>query len=253
MKKTVTVYWANWSIHEQGQHLNSMLLGQPEPVLKTLPKPKQLPKGWAPMSYNACKAAQDLFKNTVVFRYPFTETITIEGPDIDVNYGYLESQKLIGNDPNRWAKRIPSMEGAHTLDSVFGWVFFSEESVKVQQFPPYMHNTKVTKTAYITAGSFDISKWFRPVNLTFQLWPGETSINLIEGEPVVYINFVTDKKVVFKQFHLTEEIKALSSEGLKFRDLKGPLVPLKTLYAAFVNSKRPQRVLKLIKENLLEE
>jgi hypothetical protein len=229
-----------------------MLLGQPEPVLKTLPKPEPLPKSWVPISYHACKAAQDLFKNTVVFRYPFTETITIEGRG-ESGKGYLESQKLIGNDPNRWAKRIPSMVDAHTIDSVFGWVFFSEESVKVQQFPPYMHKTEVTKTAYITAGSFDISKWFRPVNLTFQLWPGENSINLVEGEPVVYINFVTDKKVVFKQFHLTEEIKALSSEGLKFRDLKGPLVPLKTLYSAFVKGKRPQRLLKLIKENLLEE
>ena len=251
MKKTVTVYWSPWSIYDQGQHLNAMLLGQPEHVLKTLPQPERLDKGRG-TTYHSCKAAQDLFRNTFLFRYPFTETITIEGRG-DVREGQPGEQKFIGNDPNRWTKRPPSMVGAHTIDSVFGWVFFSEESMKVQEFPPYMHKTEVTKTAYITSGSFDISKWFRPVNLTFQLWPGENSISLVEGEPVVYLNFVTDKKVVFKQFDITEDIKRLSLEALRFRDLKGPLVPLNTLYNAFVKGNRPQRLLKLIKENLVGE
>jgi hypothetical protein len=207
-----------------------MLLGQPEYVLKTLPPPEKLAKGRG-SSIHACKGSQDLFKNTFLFRYPFTETITIEGRG-NVPDGQPGAQKFVGNDPNRWTKRTPSLEGAHTIDSVFGWVFFTEESVKVQQFPPFMHKTEVTKTAYLTAGSFDISKWFRPINLTFQLWQGENSISLVEGEPVVYINFVTDKKVVFKQFDITEEIRFLSLEALRFRDVKGPLVPLRVLYAA---------------------
>ena len=68
---------------------------------------------------------------------------------------------------------------------------------------------------------------------------------------MMYVQFLTDKKVILKRFEYTSELKSIADQLVNFKHVK-PLQPLKNLYKLFVESKRNKLVSKLIKDNLLE-
>jgi hypothetical protein len=66
----------------------------------------------------------------------------------------------------------------------------------MRQVPPYMHKVKASETAWISAGSYDISKWFRPIFPSYILWEGETEVSIVKDEPDTYLQFETNKKII---------------------------------------------------------
>jgi hypothetical protein len=232
MKDKVTVYWAYMSLPERISR-TSMLFEPPRPLLSTL-----LPDGQH--SSRQCYATQKFFKNTFTVNHPLDLDVLVYGeyPNIIIenNNGILNQRESVYKDKL-------------SLTYDYGWVFFSEESIDISQSPPYMHNTETGKYASMPAGSFDISKWFRPVMPTYTLWEGNT-FKAKAGEPMFYVDFRTDKKVKLQQFELTSDIFNLSQACENFKFVK-PFTPLEELYKRFTNGKRDKRLLKLIKENIL--
>jgi hypothetical protein len=233
MKDKATVYWAYMSLPERISR-TSMLFESPRPLLSTLPPDGQ-------ESYRKCYAAQNFFKNTFIVNHPL---------DFDVNvYGEFPNT-VFENNNGILQQRQSVYKDALSFTYDYGWVFFSEESIDIAQFPPYMHNTETNKCASMPAGSFDISKWFRPVVPTYTLWEGNNNFKANAGEPMFYVDFRTDKKVKLQQFELTSDIFNLSQACENFKLMK-PFTPLEELYKRFTHGKRDKRLLKLIKENLL--
>ena len=236
---TITVYWSTCATKENA-HKIAMLQSGPVSIWKTLPaKIGENIQG----NYRACKASLELFKNTYVLKNPQSSTLVMSGD-------YLNPE-LKSDTPNSWIARQSSFENTYAADYDFSWIFFAEESLKTKFTNAYMHKTEASKGGYLTSGSYDIGKWFRPLHLTYHLWENNNTLNIKENEPTYYIEFDTDKKVILKQFEIVEEIFQIAHQAVGFTKWV-PNKSLKERYEVFIKSKRNKRLLKLIKENLLD-
>ena len=100
-------------------------------------------------------------------------------------------------------------------------------------------------------GTYDISKWFRPVEFAFQLWPGVNEFKSVENEPLMYMKFNTEEKIKLHQFKLTDEINGYAKGCMamkKFSKIKA----LNSLYDVFLGNKYNKELLELIKKNVIE-
>jgi hypothetical protein len=196
-------------------------------------------------SYHLCKSLQKLTKNMYVLTAPFDATAVLSGN--------FDNSFITSND-SLWNNRVGSMSGMYSIDYDFSWIFFSEEPVFIRQTPPYFHNTAVNKSGYVTSGSFEIDKWFRPINVTFNLWEGNNKISVIKGEPLFYADFQTEnnRPVILKQFELTQELYDYCYQATILIKPFIPLESLDGLYSRFTRSNRDKKILKIIKENLLD-
>ena len=241
MKKeeTITVYWAMHTKNNK-QTLSNLLWQPPVHLRKILPNgPEKINE-----SYRKCPAAIDFWKNTYAILHP------VDG-EIFLNED-TQSPIIFKAEPQYyWAPRPESLENQNRIDIDFAWLFFSEESLKIQQTPPFMHNTLDRNYGSVASGSFDISKWFRGINISYNLWPNVHLLKVKKDDPATYIQFLTDKKIELKQFELTPELNLLVEQVVQFKMISQN-ESLEKLYDRFVRSKRHKRVINLIKENLLD-
>ena len=236
-KDTVTVYWTAKTIPQRQTH-SQLLWGPPVPVSKTLPHGTGK-EG----NYRSCAALTPMLKNMYTFIHPLTHSACISG---DHDNLVLEAEL------NVWgAQRNDPLKNCYGIDYDFSWLFFCEESVEIKVTPPYFHQTSVSQSAYIASGQFDISKWFRSVGLSYILWEGQHSLSITAGEPALYIEFLTKKKVILQPFECTEEINSIANQVVDSSQFGMSKTSLEQRYDLFFRSNRHKRVLKLIKENLL--
>jgi len=237
-KDTVTVYWSFFSGVDRQDHA-SFFSNKPEPLLKTLPeKDSSLVNN--NFGYRACRGMLNLHKNTFVSRSPVTSTVKFSLEDtIEENGG------------DYWLSKERPFKDSLRVDLDFGYIYFSEEELTMRQVPPYMHRVKSSETSWMSAGSYDISKWFRPIFPSYVLWDKEKHVSIVEGEPDMYLQFETNKKIIFKRFEFTNEMYVLVNELMNLRD-RNSIASLNFLYDVFIRSYRNKKVLKMIKENLLD-
>jgi hypothetical protein len=242
-KEPIIVYWSPYAKLDRLSYIN-MLCEPPKKVFSIMGRP--LPEsGHNPASIHACRGIQDLLRNTYTVTAPITSTATLAGSIHD---------PLVTASEQVWLKRAGSMQGVYSIDYDFSWVFFCEEPVNIRVTPPYLNKTSVDATGYLTSGSFKMNEWFRPINCSYNLWPGATSITITEGEPLMYIEFETidERPVILKQFELTESLDNLIADSLvKFKLIK-PFSSLEDVYERFTRSNRHKMALKAIKESVLE-
>ena len=134
------------------------------------------------------------------------------------------------------------------------YAFFTEEPYLLmkQKTAVYSANDFIKK-AGIFEGIYDIGQWFRPLDLAVYFKePG--IINIDKEDILYYIEFFTEKKIVFKKFVFTSEIEYTAQSCISIKsEINFPIKTyLKNLYLLFNQSKIKSRILKNIKENLLE-
>jgi len=238
-KDTVIVYWTARTIPERQTYAH-MLWGPPTPVIKTMPDGSPFGKDG---NYRSCSALVPLLKNMYTFIHPLTHSATVSGD--------MLSPTIVAT-LDAWMSRMSALNNRYSLDYDFSWLFFSEEPLTIKVTPPYFHNTSASKTAFISSGVFDISKWFRKITMSYILWEGENTLNITEGDPAFYIEFLTNKKVILKQFECVPELSSISEQVAGVSRFNMSNKTLEYRYDKFIKSNRHKRVLKLIKDNLLE-
>jgi hypothetical protein len=239
MSDTITVYWATWSLPER-QHQINFLWKKPETLTKCLPKNGSKNRF---ANYHACSAFKNLAKNTLVPIHPVSSNVMLGGD--------YSSPHIVSSNMDVWLPKPNALQDRYRVDYDFGWVFFCEEPLVIQQMAPFMHETTAQKTAGMPLGAFDISRWFRPIMTTYLLWENKNTVSVTEGEPVFYLQFQTEKQIIFKQFELTNPLYEIPNSSFIFRRIK-PAMSLFELYDRFISSNRKKVVLKHIKENLLD-
>lgn len=219
----------------------SMMMNAPIPLFKTLPK--RATNRDALQNYINCRGLPNLYKNTFLVTSPINADISINTID-DKCYPSGEGSQFFIEE-NR------PFEDMNRIDLDFSYIFFSEESLEIAQIPPFIHKTTFSEDAFIASGSFDISKWFRPLFPSFIFWKDRSQLKLKKDEPLFYFDFKTEKNVVLKQFEFTQEIFEIMAGSISYRNAN-PLSSLQNLYDRFASSKKSKKLIKLIKENLID-
>jgi hypothetical protein len=115
-------------------------------------------------------------------------------------------------------------------------------------FPTFEDN-EITKRCKIIPGSFDIGKWFRPLEFAFYLKDEFDEFKVNYDDVMYYIKFNTNEKIVFKQFIPNEQLNFYMNGCMNTtRYIEGEYKTLNNFYKKFTYKKK---VLKEIKRNLI--
>lgn len=255
MKETVTVYWAPAITPETST--SNLLYSTPVPVLNRLRKSqvKSLPG-----TLFSCPATTSLFNNVFELSLPISlETSLTEEDKLNVFVPPFGKDILNGIAPISLMKnRRSNLEGYFACAiGGFGWIFFAEEPLVARFSAPYFPPSAPTEGAILAAGEFDIGNWYRPMNFEYHIPQSAESITFKEQEPIGYVEFKTEKEIVFKRYQMTPFLFSLVEEVMsttkysKFWGKKSYL-PLSKRYQLFKKAHFNSLVLSEIKKNVIE-
>jgi hypothetical protein len=242
--KPINVYWAPMVDYDNGE--SDMLYTEPQNMFDYLTSLK------SDISFKntffACPAFTEKMKRTFFFTSP-----------ISVSYEYHSIDGYMQIKPN---DKSPSI-GTSTLrpetlkdNPLFQlnlfFSLFAEESLETNFSAPYFHESKYTRYGSVCPGTFNIGKWFRPYPLEINMWNPKGTISFEEGEPLFYVEFLTDRPINIIRFKHTKNSSdygkacAKSSEGIMKK------FPLVKRYEIFKRTRIRELLLKEIKSNILD-
>jgi hypothetical protein len=101
-------------------------------------------------------------------------------------------------------------------------------------------------------GKLDISKWFRVINIQFNLWDDVTQFRINKNEPLFYTNFITDNQVELVRFemndYLVKHARTIASAGEW-----EPRISLSERFDRFRLSRTKDLILREIKKQVLPD
>ena len=238
-KNSITVFYTPWSnaYNVAQQHF----LGRAEIYSLSSDFIKKRNKNLKNKAYQSCTAFRESSKNIYFFKQPLSTYIKFD------DHGNI----VENNDYQYYINRESSLLNCFSCDFDFGWIFYSEESLVIKWTDTYMHNTTTKQFGFLNSGSFDISRWFRPLNLTYHLWENVKEFKTEKDDPAAYIEFLTDKEIILKPFLLTQEIINISKAGEEIVKNKSNQ-SLSELYNIFIKNNLKTALIKEIKNNIIE-
>lgn len=248
-KSETVIYWASAQPSAETYDLNHLYPGVKSLYEETFAKKVSLKDNLN--DFIRCPAFSDLAKNTFVHRAPVETHAKLDFSRKRANYIFENSLDETKYRVKLEFMREPTIEGHNLIQYSWPIVFFSEEeSMMATLTAPYFESTESSQYGMIVPGRFDIGKWFRPMNMEFQLWEGVSEMKIAANEALCYIHFDTDKKIVFKKFIMTREMDKLLVSILRASPYRR-FARLSDRYRVFEQSQSKQRVLKLIQKQLI--
>jgi hypothetical protein len=233
-----TIYWTS-------KNINDLLLEPPKNLLKDLKESKFL-HGEETETYYQCPGYINFFRNMYVVK---------SAMDLELDYAVDASGNVsITTDKSQeWYDKYVSINKYNADQQMIHLnhylYFFSEDSIEMQSMPAFFHHTDVSQHDLAT-GSFDISKWFRPLYPNIILNSGHLSIK--KGDALFYLKFDTKKSIDFKHFLLTKEVLDKSNVCLTVKELTSGL-KFRQLYSLFAKRNYNKKIIQSIKKSLTGE
>lgn len=177
-----------------------------------------------------CPATMDIYKNTFVVTSPFDCFFELD----------IENRQLhLFNKSKNFSEDFFHMrEGEYgekddpLMSLKYHLLFMAEEDdIEMMMTAPYFE-PKQNKLRIIP-GKMNISKWWRPTDLAFQLNSRKESIKIKRGDPLFYVTFIpktTGSFINLKEVELTKELKDYIESTVNMKWF-APRCPLSKLYS----------------------
>lgn len=241
MKNSITVYYASPDNLQETQDW-SILYKEPISLNKYLLKNinKERSSDVQNRGFMSCTAYKGLTNNTYVVENPIESSYTLDG----------DMQSTSKNSLSALYKREPQLNNQILFEYNYPLIFFAEESLEMQFTAPYFLNAPHLKYGAVTPGQYNIGSWFRPIQTEINLWENKKEFKIKKGEPLAFLNFLTNKKINFEMFHMSDDLSRIMTVCATASTWEVN-VPLVNRYARFHESKMLKKTLKLIRENLV--
>lgn len=226
--KPITVYWA--CIQDEW-----MRYSEPKPVLS-----KFMTSIKEPTVIN-CPAIKKSLTNMYELYSPYNYNFTINGDEIITE---MYDKKFY--DSHVIVRSLPERIFSFSIKVIF---FTEEDSLTMTgNLSPYLENNNITKRCIPIPGTFDIGKWFRPVEFGFILKPEYDTFMIQTDEVYQYVQFNTESKINLVQFYPSPEIGDLLKAVDSSRDYRRATSNLSYFYKSF---KLKDKIIKEIKKNII--
>lgn len=235
------VFWSTiYPMEVYGDY--NLLYKDPQPLL-----PDLLPQRGEenPHDFFACPAFHRHAANTFVIRSTVEASIGIR-PD---GFMPLDERSKITAQLFSWMH--PTRRGYRTILFDHRMLFFCEQPLTLATYPAFMHRSEVQEKLVYVPAAYDISRWLRPLQGTYEVPEAQQALKIREDDPLYYVKFETTEKVRLRRFQVTPELHGVAHGCVHYK-LFRPKSSLDKVYAAFTQAKLHRRTLKLIKDNLLE-
>lgn len=250
---TVTVYWSSSKSWETTTSYN-LLYQEPVSLISDLNKIRNnsLNKGINAGKMFSCPAFLDSLKNVFVvksnmeLKFKLNDHIMKDSfPEYPWNFndaGPLLLQVV----------RESSFNNYINIELNMGWLFFAEEPLVAKFTAPYFPTSQPTNGAIMGVGEFDIGSWYRDYTLDYHIPKDAKELYFAKNQPMFYLDIKTDKKIVFKQYTLTNRLRELAQDCVESPSRYGSKIPLLEKYDSFKNAKMNKLILAEIKNNLID-
>lgn len=218
-----TVYWVPFLGHKTSTAMSAnILFMEPVPVFSLISNNRDK------SSYLKCYAFMDYCRNTYAVLAPFDMRIRI---DKDAHFVDTSMPQYVYDEyvTNRGEERSESDPYMLTLPPAY--IFRAEESVLMEAMPAFLCPNKSNENTNLIPGRFDIGKWVRSVDFTFEVLDADKEIVITRGEPLFFLRFTPKDggKVVLKREAVAQAHDTAMWACVKVKDFY-PNTPLKILY-----------------------
>jgi len=190
-----------------------------------------------------CPAVKDLTSKIAVLKCPIASQYKVKNN---------EFQPVSKNYVNLKFTHKPNFENNFMFEMCLSYVFFAEEeSVNMTFSSPYFSNSPHLQYGSIIPGTFNIAKWFRNVNMEFNLWDDITEFKIKRNEPLAYVHFECKNEIELVRFDFNERLHRLRNTCATACDWER-FVPLAERYQRFKEARFRSIVLKEIKKNIVD-
>ena len=243
-----TVYWSPFPLADNpDMQVSELSYAEPEKLLKSIQ-----PIDFFGREASLCPAIIDECKNTFRIKSPIDLSITFNDDFSRFNSKYEQDfefmQHLIGPFGPERVIQLASPT----------YLFYCEEPLLMTQLPPYYEESKFTEHCMGLSATFDIGSWFRSVKPSFKLRKNTRTIEFTKDNSLMYIKFNTEERIKFVRFDssvFSKEHKDIISNMNSFKfHKKNPIIPISLAesYVAFKKARYNKKVIKIIKDNILE-
>lgn len=192
-----------------------------------------------------CPGFVSYFKNSVVYRSPIDLTVT------RTSQGYAWNTSL--SDQSEVDALVETRDDSGFLSIRDYAHFWCDEPLLIEQVQPTFTDTDFSLKCEVIPGTFDVSKWFRPLQPVFRMRGGVESFSIKRGDPLYVVRFLTDRKIEFKQFTQTDRLRQLHSDLMRVkRSTRTFHSSLENYYSVFAERKYRKQVLVEIKRSLVD-
>lgn len=216
------------------------------PLLKAF-RDKINPSGNNSGNILMCPAIHSYAKNTFYIKSP-----------VNIDFDFRNNQMYTENLNQSFFNAHIEVHDAATgfFQLKIPYYFFTEdETLVARQSSIQYTGTEIEEKFHTIGGEFDIGKWFRPFSAAFVAKKTNCKVKIRKDDPLFFMEFFTNKKIVFKQFSFDEELINYANYCVSYKQLnsKVPLVNnLRNIYNIFVASNIKSKILKSIKNNLFD-
>jgi len=232
---TKTVYWSPVLSPLVGDNHWNILFIEPQRLLNKVIKDKLITEDERLKNLNRCPAFVDVSKNTFFVENSLTTEFTVVDQEIKYQEGSMASRVL----------------GPKSIIYGLPYIFFCEDDLEMMITSPYFSEINYNKYAILIPGKFNISKWFRPINLEMMLINNKSNFRIEENEHMAYFTFLTEDKVILKRFDINDKLQKIGNTcGTVNRWWKD--VPLIKRYDRFLKTKTNRLVMTEIKKQLVD-
>lgn len=249
-KNTIEVYWAPATFIPEEESW-SLLYQEPKPILSNLIT-NSVPKALMP----TCPAVKETFKNVFSLDSSIDDYHTLDPKMLsEAAHRKIENETISGTGGKvpLFKPRATSIDGYINVSYGLRWLFFASEPTTMRLTAPYYPAYSPTDSALFSAGEFDIGRWYRQTNLDWHLPVQSTSFEVKAGSPLAFIEFKTDKKIIFKRYKLTKTLMNLAFEISNSSNTMGKHKSLLERYRQAHSAKIPAMVMSEIQQNLIDE
>jgi hypothetical protein len=185
---------------------------EPEPIFKLLTNSRS-----KDTSYLKCPAFQDYYKNCFLLRAPIDITINISNQLDGSKYASIDKYTQEFFDEHIKIR----YEKGHKypiLQISFFYVFYADESLTIEQLSPSMHKTEFQNNINVISGTYDISKWIRPVDFAFEVIDDTKPIVIKRGDPMYYLRFLTPNKISLTREKTSDDLSRVVNSCTTLKD-----------------------------------
>lgn len=240
-----------WGISEEGQRSSSeymLEITEPQNILSLL---KDFKTKVTPTDKNL---ANNILKCPAILSY--SKNIFVVKCPLDINIS-IQNNEIVTIDRNQIF--FDNHIKAHDVSTGFFqfkvpfFFFTEEESLKVRQSGSLYANTDIENKLHTICGEFDIGNWFRNFSAAYVCKEQPCNIKIQKNDPLYFLEFFTDKKIIFKQFYFNDDLLTCAYYCLlhKYNNNRLPILSYLTyIYDIFKKRQLKSRILKNIKNNL---
>jgi hypothetical protein len=229
---------------------DNSLAEPPESLLQYLMKKdprflKAAEKQKAESNFTKCPAIIDSLKNTYIFKatYDFDFMVDHEGVHAEHDDEEIVRHILMNRDKEILLTSIQ--------DPKF-WMIAEDDSLIAEQLPP-IHSPHMMQNTMYMQGQYDIGKHFRPLECAFMPNKAGQKYSFKRGDHLYYVRFHTDEKIKFKRFRFNTGIYDLGHQIFRVKHSTMRIMPLKEIYGIIRRTKMKNSLMKLIKQNSMED